>query len=83
MVCSVITLSQRQILDFSKLKEFADDNFRLDETGRKFSKRVENTVGLPDFACSFIWDSTKSAQIIDLGSNLAPPRGSLVLHWPI
>ena len=36
---------KRQILDYSKLKEFADDNFRFDENGRKFSKRVENNVG--------------------------------------
>ena len=33
----------RQILDSSKLKDFADDNFRFDENGRKLSKRVENT----------------------------------------
>ena len=25
--------------------EFADDNFKFDENGRKFSYRVENTVG--------------------------------------
>ena len=25
--------------------EFADDNFNFDENGRKFFKRVENTVG--------------------------------------
>ena len=29
----------------SKLKESADDNFKYDENGRKFSKWVENTVG--------------------------------------
>ena len=29
----------------SKLKEFAEDNFKLDENGRKLSERVENTVG--------------------------------------
>ena len=34
-----------KILDSSKLKEVADDNFRFDENGREFSKRVENTVG--------------------------------------
>ena len=34
-----------QILDSSKLKAFADDDFKLDDNGRKFSKRVENTVG--------------------------------------
>ena len=31
--------------DSSKLKEFADDTFKFDENGRKFSKRAENTVG--------------------------------------
>ena len=30
------------ILDSSKLKEFADDNIKFDENGRKFSKWVEN-----------------------------------------
>ena len=32
------------ILDSSKLKEFADDNFKFDRKSRKFSKWVENTV---------------------------------------
>ena len=32
-----------RILDSSKLKEFAGDNFQLDENGRKLSKQVENT----------------------------------------
>ena len=27
------------------LKEFADPNFKFDENGDEFSKRVENTVG--------------------------------------
>ena len=35
---------KQQIEDSCKLKEFADDNFKCDENGRKFSKRVENTV---------------------------------------
>ena len=35
-------MTRRQILDSSKLKEFADDNFKFDENGRKLSKRVEN-----------------------------------------
>ena len=38
-------ITRRQILDSSKLKEFADDNFKFDENGSKLSKRVENTVG--------------------------------------
>ena len=36
--------AKRQILDSPKLKVFADDNFKFDENGRKFSKWVENTV---------------------------------------
>ena len=39
-----LTLSQTTNLDSSKLKEYADDNFKFDENGRKLSKRVENTV---------------------------------------
>ena len=38
------------MLDASKLKEFADDNFRFDENFRKFFKRVENTVGKGEIA---------------------------------
>ena len=34
----------------SKLKEFADDNFKFDENGRTFSKRVESTVGKGEIA---------------------------------
>ena len=41
---------KRQILDSSKLKEFADGNFKFDENDRKFSKRVENTVGKGEIA---------------------------------
>ena len=40
----------RQILDSSKNKEFADDNFKFDENGRKFFKWVENTVGQGEIA---------------------------------
>ena len=38
------------MLDASTLKEFADDNFEFDENGRKFSKRVKNTVGMREIA---------------------------------
>ena len=41
---------RRQILDSSKLKEFADNNFKFDENGRKLSKQVENTVGKGEIA---------------------------------
>ena len=41
---------KQQILDGSKLKEFADDNFKLDESGQKFSKWLENTAGKGEIA---------------------------------
>ena len=44
-VLKVSPITIQQILDSSKLNEFADDNFRFDENGRMLSKRVENTVG--------------------------------------
>ena len=39
-----------QILNPSKLKEFADDNFKFDENDRKFPKWIENTVGKGEIA---------------------------------
>ena len=41
---------KQQILDSSKLKEFADNNFEFGENGRKYSNRVENTVGKGEIA---------------------------------
>ena len=35
---------KRQILDSSKVKDFAEDNFIFDENSRKFSKRVEKLL---------------------------------------
>ena len=45
-----LPITRRQILDSSKLKEFADNNFKFDENGRKLSKWVENTVGKGEIA---------------------------------
>ena len=44
-------LPDDKILDRSKLKQSADDNFKFDENSRKFSTRVENTVGKGEIAC--------------------------------
>ena len=33
-----LTFPRRQILGFPTLKDFADDNFKFDEKGEKFSK---------------------------------------------
>ena len=45
-----ILFLKRQILDSSKLKEFADANFKFDENGTQFFKRVENNVKKGDIA---------------------------------
>ena len=37
--------TRQQILDWSRLKQSADDNFKFDENSSKFFKWVENTVG--------------------------------------
>ena len=41
------TLTRRQILDSSKLKEFANDNFKFDENGRKLSKSLQAISSFP------------------------------------
>ena len=43
-------ITRRQILDWSKLKQSADDNFKFDENSRKFFIWVENTVGKGEIA---------------------------------
>ena len=45
-----LTHYQTTNLDSSKLKDFADDNFKFDENGRQLSKQVENTVGKGEIA---------------------------------
>ena len=47
---AICFITRRQIFDRSKLKQSADDYFKLDENSRKFSKRVENTVGKGEIA---------------------------------
>ena len=42
--------SNDKILDFSKQKEFADDNFTFYENGRKSSIQEGNTVGKEEIA---------------------------------
>ena len=43
---------KRQILDSSKLRVFADDNFIFDENGGEFYKWIENTEGKGEIACN-------------------------------
>ena len=41
---------KQQILEASKVKEFADNTFSLDDNGRTSSKAIENTVGKGEIA---------------------------------
>ena len=53
MLKAVLPFPKKQILDSSKLREFADNSFKFDKNGRKFSNWVENTVGKGEIACCF------------------------------
>ena len=46
-----LTFAKQQILDSSKEQEFADNNFKFDENGRKFFERVKNNGGKGEIAC--------------------------------
>ena len=46
----LLTLFQTTHFYSSRFKALADDNFKFDENGRKFSKQVENTVGKGEIA---------------------------------
>ena len=46
----ILPFPRRRISDSSKMKEFADDNFKFYENGIKFSKWTENTVGKGEIA---------------------------------
>ena len=41
----------QQILDSSEPKEFADNNFKFDENGRKLPEQVKNTELKGEIAC--------------------------------
>ena len=46
----LLPFPKRQILDSSKPKEFADDNFKFDKNDKKFSKPAEKSVGKGEIA---------------------------------
>ena len=50
LFCKGLTLSKMTNFRLYYMKEFADDNFKLDENGRKLSKWVENTAGKGEIA---------------------------------
>ena len=64
---------KQQILDSSKLKEFADDNFKFDKNGKKFSRQVENSAGKEEIACyDFRLGPAKASNLVQ--SNILPLR---------
>ena len=46
----ILPFPKQQTLDSSKLKQFADDSFQIDDDGRESFKIVENTVGTGEMA---------------------------------
>ena len=46
----VNSLLDDKFLDSSKLKDFADDNFKFDQNSLKLFKPIENTVGRGEIA---------------------------------
>ena len=47
---NVLTIIRRQILDWSKMQQSADDNFKFDKNTRTHSDGVENTMGKGEIA---------------------------------
>ena len=53
-----------QILDYSKQKEFADDNFKFNDNGRKFFKRVVALCEKDGWLVVLGFNTTLTAKII-------------------
>ena len=50
MLRALLTLSETTNFRLFETEKFADDNFKFDENGRRFSKWVENSVGKGEIA---------------------------------
>ena len=72
-------LPDNKILDRSNLKQSADDNFKFDENSRKFSKRVENTVGKGKIACYELY--LLFPQCFQKACFLEVSKGVIVWEW--
>ena len=66
-IASFNPLPDDKILDRSKLKQSADDNFKLDENSRKFSKWVENTVGKGEITSTFSFSHSVFKRLVSQG----------------
>ena len=69
----------------SKLKEFADDNSKLDKNGSSFSKRVKNTMGKGEIAFykQFLLFSVFSQDLNCRYVKQEGHDGPVSLHWLI
>ena len=65
-------ITRRQILDSSKLKDFADDNLKFEENGRKLFKPVENTVGKGASKGFIVWEWPKEDRKFENGQLFLP-----------
>ena len=59
---------KQQILDSSKLKEFADDNFKFDKNGIKISKPVKNAVGKGEIALPTVFSKDLYSRQVKTGA---------------
>ena len=78
-----LTLSQTRNLDFSKLKEFTDDDFKFDENGRKSTKQVENTVEKQEIVCYeqfFLFHNVFKTPLLQTDKNQGLFRKGLLPH---
>ena len=74
--CDFFSFPKQQLLDSAELKEFAEDNFKFDENSRKFSIRVENTVGKGEIA-NFSFSHSVFKRLVEILACLG--KGNLVV----
>ena len=78
-VLSILSFPNNKFLDFSKLKAFADDSFKVDGNDRKFSKRVANTVGKGE---RFVLQTLKNQGLLWKGLKVHKSRTEPMNIWP-
>ena len=82
-------LPDNKILDWSKFKQSADDNFKFDGNSSAFSKSVENTVDEGEIACyeqflkrnCFLEQFLLSPQCFQKACFLGASKGVIVWEW--
>ena len=57
-----LTLSQKTSYTFFQTERGCRNNFRFDENGRKFSKRVENTMCFQKICTAKVWERVTDSE---------------------